>query len=288
MIKNYLLITLRSMMKNKLFIFINVFGLAIGIGCCIVAYFNYEFDVVFNAHHVKSEKIYRISQLREFEGTEKLYGYAPLPMGLAVKQNIPDAEKVTRLNRSWSNFKVDDNLFPGGVAYVDPDFFDIFTFEFINGNPADLKDKSKVFLSDELAKKLFGSTDVVGKQLTQVLGTELKEMTVGGVFKKQPPSSSFYFQSYMHFDNFYDDAEDVKEDDWKNWTSLFVLVNDASRLTAIHKQLQGYKENNNKVREDFLVKEFVLDPFIGMAQRDDINNTWSETRDANSRAAVYA
>ncbi|HEY9005833.1 MAG TPA: ABC transporter permease [Ohtaekwangia sp.] len=288
MIKNYLLITLRSMMKNKLFIFINVFGLAIGIGCCIVAYFNWEFDVVFNAHHIKSEKIYRVSQLREFEGTEKLYGYAPLPMGLAVKQNIPDAEKVTRLNRSWSNFKVEDNLFPGGVAYVDPDFFDIFTFEFINGNPADLKDKSKVFLSDELARKLFNSTDVVGKQVTQVLGTNLKEMTVAGVFRKQPASSSFFYQSYMHYDNFYDDAKEVKEDDWKNWTTLFVLVNNANRLPVIHKQLQQYKENNNKVREDFIVKEFVLDPFVGMAQRDDINNTWSETRDANSRAAVYA
>jgi putative ABC transport system permease protein len=288
MIKNYLLITLRSMMKNKLFIFINVFGMAIGIGCCIVAYFNWEFDARFNTHHLNSDKIYRVSQVREFESNTKLYGYTSLPMGAAIKQNIPDAEKVTRLNRSWSNYKVEDNLFPGGVAYVDPDFFDMFTFEFIDGNPADLKDKSKVFLSDELARKLFGSIDVVGKQVTQVLGADAKELTVGGIFKKQPQGSSFRFQSYMHYDNYFDDAKDVKEDEWKHWTSLFVMVNNPDRLNVIHKQLQGYRENNNKVREDFIVKEYVLDPFVGMAQRDQVNDTWNETWDANSRAAVHA
>lgn len=288
MIKNYLLITLRSMMKNKLFILINVFGLAIGIGCCIVAFFNWEFDTIFNTHHVHADKIYRVSQVREFEGTERLYGYTSLPMGPTVRQNIPDAEKVTRLNRSWSNFKVEDNLFPGGIAYVDPDFFEMFTFEFIHGQPADLKDKSKVFLSDEQAKRLFGSTDVVGKQLTQVLGTELKEFTVGGVFKKQPQSSSFRFQAYMHFDNFFDDAKDVKETDWKTWTTMFVMIPNPTRVSAIHKQLQAYRENNNKVREDFIVKEYVLDPFVGMAQRDEINDTWNETWDANPRSAVYA
>ncbi len=288
MIKNYLLITLRSMMKNKLFIFINVFGMAIGIGCCIVAYFNWEFDARFNTHHLNSDKIYRVSQVREFENNTKLYGYTSLPMGAAIKQNIPDAEKVTRLNRSWSNYKVEDNLFPGGVAYVDPDFFDMFTFEFIDGNPADLKDKSKVFLSDELARKLFGSIDVVGKQVTQVLGADVKELTVGGIFKKQPQGSSFRFQSYMHYDNYFDDAKDVKEDEWKHWTSLFVMVNNPDRLNVIHKQLQGYRENNNKVREDFIVKEYVLDPFVGMAQRDQVNDTWNETWDANSRAAVHA
>lgn len=287
MIKNYLLITLRSMMKNKLFIFINVFGLAVAIGCCIVAYFNWEYDVNFNSHHVNADKIYRVSQIRTFEGQDKIYGYVSLPLGAVVKQNIPDAELVTRLNRSWSNFKVEDNLFPGGVAYVDPDFFSMFSFEFINGSAASLKDKSTVLLNDELATKLFGSTDVVGKQLTQVIGNTLKEFTVGGVFKKQE-ASSFGYASYMQYDNFFDDAKDVKETEWKNWTSLFVQVSNPERLAIITKQLQPYKENNNKVREDFQVSSYVLDPFVGMAQRDQANQTWSETWDANPRAAVYA
>ncbi len=288
MIKNYLLITWRSMMKNKLFIFINIFGLAIGIACCIVAYFNWEFDSTFNSYNKNGENIYRISTVREFEGRERLYGYAPEPLALVVKQNMPDVDKVVRLNWSWSNFKVGDNLFPAELAYADAELFEVFTFEMIAGNPADLKDKSKVFLSEEMAMKLFNSTDVVGKQVTQVMGAQTKEVQVGGVYKKPAPNSSMSWESYMYYDNFFDESKESKDSDWKLRNTVFLQVKDPSRLTAIDKAIQPYRENNNAVREDFKIKKFVLDPFIGMAQRDSANDTWSMTRTANNRAAVIA
>jgi putative ABC transport system permease protein len=288
MIKNYLLITWRSMMKNKLFIFINIFGLAIGIACCIVAYFNWEFDSTFNSYNKNGESIYRISTVREFEGRERLYGYAPEPLALVVRQNMPDVNKVVRLNWSWSNFKVGDNLFPAQLAYADAELFDVFTFEMISGNPADLKDKSKVFLSDEMAMKLFNSTDIVGKQLTQVMGGTTKEVQVGGVFKKPAANSSMSWESYMYYDNYFDESKDSKDSDWKLRNTVFVQINDPSRVAAIDKQLQPYRENNNAVREDFKIKKFVLDSFDGMAQRDSANDTWSMTRTANNRAAVVA
>jgi putative ABC transport system permease protein len=276
------------MMKNKLFIFINVFGLAIGIGCCIVAYFNWEFDSTFDKHHAQRANIYRVSTVREFEGDSRLYGYVPLPLGNVIRQSMPDAEKVVRMSWSYSNFKVGDNLFPGGLAYADPDFFDVFSFEFIEGSPADMKDKLKIFLSDEMAMKLFNSTDVVGKQVTQVLGSVLKEVQVGGVFKRQPLNSSFQEAAYLNYENYYDDAKDVKEDDWKNRNTLFVLVNESSRVDEVTKQIQPFKENNNKVREDFQISEFKLDPFSGMAQRDRASDTWTQTRTSSPTAAVIA
>ncbi|HEY0744232.1 MAG TPA: ABC transporter permease [Chryseosolibacter sp.] len=288
MIKNYLLITWRSMMKNKLFIFINIFGLAIGIACCIVAYFNWEFDSTFNSYNKNRESIYRVSSIREFEGHQRLYGHVPEPLALVIRQNIPDVNKVVRLNWSWSNFKVGDNLFPAQLAYADAELFDVFTFEMISGNAADLKDKSKVFLSEEMAKKLFNSTDIVGKQVTQVMGGQTKEVQVGGVFKKPAANSSMSWESYMYYDNFYDEARDAKDSDWKLRNTVFVQIKDQSRIAAIDKQLQPYTENNNAVREDFKIKNFVLDPLEGMAQRDSANDTWSMTRTANNRAAVVA
>lgn len=286
MIKNYFLITWRSMMKNKLFIFINVLGMAVGIGCCIVAYFNWEYDAEFDSNHANLNSIYRVSSIREFDGRSTLYGHAPVPLGAVMKQNIPDAEKVVRFSGSYSNFKVTDNLFPAGLSYVDPEFFEVFTFEFIAGQPPSVKDKSKVFLSDEMAIRLFGSTDVVGKQMTQVMGTALKEIVVGGVFKKQPPNSSFYAEAYMNYQNYFDEATDVREDDWVNRNSLFVLISEPSRVASVTTQIQVYKENNNKVREDFLISKFVLDPFNGMARRDEAGNTWSQTRSGHPTAAV--
>ena len=289
MLKNYLLITWRSMMKNKFFIFVNILGLAVAIACSIVAYFNWEFDATFDSHHAGAEDIYRVSSIREFEGESTLYGFAPVPLGNAIKQNIPDAEKVVRISWSYSNFKIEDDLFPSGLAYVDPDFFDTFTFEMLSGDPADLKDKSRIFLSDALAMKLFGTRDVLGKPLTQVVGLTLKEYIVGGVFKKQPDNSSFNESSYTNYENYFENArQEPDENDWSNRNTLFVVVSDPSRLEAVGKQIQGYKENNNRVREDFQIREFVLEPFVGMPQRDQVNDTWRQTRSSSPRSAVIA
>ncbi|HET9487804.1 MAG TPA: ABC transporter permease, partial [Chryseosolibacter sp.] len=260
MIKNYLLITWRSMMKNKFFIFINVLGLAVAIACSIVAYFNWEFDATFNDHHINANKVYRVSSIREFEERTRLYGYAPLPLGNIIRENIPEAEKVVRLSWSYSNFKIGDNLFPGELVYADPDFFDVFTFEMVAGNPADLKNKSRLFVSDEMALKLFGTVDAVGKPVTHVMGPTLKEYIIGGVFRKQPSNSSFINNAYTHYENYFDEAKDRDENDWKSRNTLFVQISDPSRVETVSRQIQQYKENNNQVRADFQISEFKLDP----------------------------
>lgn len=288
MIKNFFLITLRNLMKNKLFIFINIFGMAISIGCCIVAYFNWEFDAQFDAVHTQASKIYRISSIRKFDGNTTLYGHAPTPLGLAITQNISDVNATTRFAWSYSDFKIGDNVFRAELSYVDPDFFKMFSFDFIEGNADAINDKSKAVISDEMAMRLFNSTDVVGKQVTQVIGAQTREVSIGGVYRKPPMNNSFDRMSYMHFNNVYDDDKNLKEDDWKNRTTLFVMINDPSRVTSVQKQLQGYRENNNRVREDFQISEFVLDPFVGMGQRDQKNDTWRMTRSSSPPAAVVS
>lgn len=288
MIKNYLLITWRSMMKNKFFIFVNILGLAVAIGCCIVAYFNWEFDAQFDKHHTQRENIYRVSTVREFDGRTTVYGYAPLPLGNVIRENVPDVEKVVRMSWSFSNFKIQDNLFPAYLAYADPELFEIFSFEMIDGSASALRDKSKIVLSDEMAIKLFGRLNVTGEPLTQVVGNTLKEYLVGGVFRKQPANSSFSESAYANYENFYDEAKDVEEDDWKNRNTVFVLISDPSRLQAVSGQLQPYRENNNQVREDFQIREFLVEPFRGMAQRDSANDVWTQTREANPTEAVIS
>lgn len=288
MIKNYFLITWRSMMKNKLFIFINILGLSIGIGCCIVAYFNWEFSATFDSYNQNKEKIYRISTVREFEGQSTLFGFAPLPLGAVLKQSLAEGEKLTRFSWSGSNFKVEDNLFPGGLAYVDPEIFDIFTFEILAGHPSALKDKSKVMISDELAVKLFGSTEAVGKQITQVMGTTLKEVEVGGVYRVPPTNSTLGTDAFMNYENYFEESTTVKEDDWKVRNTVFVMLDNEARVDVITKQIQAYRENNNKVREDFQISKFILDPLVGMAYRDEANDTWSQTRSGSPPAAVVA
>jgi putative ABC transport system permease protein len=270
MFKNFLLITLRNMMKNKLFIFINVFGMGVAIACCIIAYFTYEYDATFNAVHKNGNQIYRVSAIREFDNNVSKFGFAPLPLGGIVDQNFKDVERSSRYFFSWSNFKREDDLFPSHLSYVDPDFFEMFSFEFIKGDPKGLKDVSSVFIDDKMAVRLYGSPEeAFGKTITQVYGAALKEIKIAGIFKTPPQNSSFFSrEAYINFENCKDEHKDITDDNWKGEATLFLQIADPSRVASVHQQLQSYTENNNKAREDFIIKELALDPFSTMAQED--------------------
>jgi putative ABC transport system permease protein len=108
------------MMKNKLFIIINVLGMGMGISYCIVAYFAYRYDTTFDYIHKNRATIYRVSAVREFENKLTRFGYAPLPLREVVDKSFNDVNKSTRYLPSQSNFKRDDDLFPSNLTYVDP------------------------------------------------------------------------------------------------------------------------------------------------------------------------
>ena len=288
MLKNYLLITFRNMMKNKLFIFINVFGLAIAIACCVVAYFNFDFNQSFDAHHKNASNVYRVSSMREFQNQVTRFGFVPIALGNAIKENVPEVDEVIRYNPGWvSNFRVKDEMFAADLIFVDTPFFEVFMFEFIEGN-GDLKDKSQIIISDEFAKKNFGEEPALGKPMTQALDSgKTKEYVVTGVFKRQPSNSSFNAQAYAHIDNSFELNPEADENNWRYRNTLFVVVKDPTRVSQIEARIKPYTENNNKIREDFILREFDLEPFEGMAVRDsynEVNGTW--TRGGSPIAAV--
>lgn len=285
MIKNYLLITLRSLAKNKLFIFINVFGMGIAIACCIVAYVNWEFAATWDSKHVNADQIYRVQLVRDFQGRTERYGMAPMPLGNFVKQNFKEVSKVVRYTSSYCDIRIGEEVFGTQVVFVDSGFFDLFTYELKYGTFADFYDKSKVFISDEVALKYFNQEDVVGRSITQIiLGKDgirrPKEFMIGGVFKQLPQNSSFRFEVVTLFDNFWDINldPDMSESSWKRWNTLFIEIKDPSAVASVTKQLQSYIEPQNKAREDFKVTSYYLENFNGMMQRNRanprVNNDW--------------
>jgi len=289
MLKNQLLITLRNMMKNKLYLFINIFGMGTSIACCIIGYFNYDFNASFDQHHTNAFTIYRIGSVRKFQNELTAFGYVPIALGNAIKQNVPDVSEVVRYTPEGGNFRIKDELFSSDITYVDPAFFKLFSYEFIEGG-GELKSRSEICISDELAIKYFGQEKALGKPLTQMLDSgKTKEYVVAGVFKKQPNNSSFYGQAYSHYDNTFefDLTADYTENSWKYRNTLFVEIKDPSRVASVQEQIKPYAENNNKIREDFIIDHFLVESFEGMAVRDsysDKSGTW--TRDGSPLAAV--
>lgn len=287
MIKNYILITLRILAKNKMFITINILGMAISIASCIVAYFNYDFNKSFDSNHKNSATIYRVNSIREFQNETTKYGVVPMALGNLITQNVKEVEVVVRYVPSGGDFRIKEELFSNDLAFVDPGFFELFTYEFLEGD-GKLTDKAKIYINDELAQKYFGSEPALGKTITQVLDSgKVKEFEVGGVFKKQPSNSSFNNSAFTSFHNQFSNQGDFHENSWKYRATVFLQVMDDDKITLIEDQLKPYTENNNKIREDFIIREFDLQSLEGMAVSDsyeDVPGTW--TRDGSPLAAV--
>ncbi len=287
MVKNYLLITLRSMFKNKLFLSINILGMAVSIACCIIAYFNWDFNDSFDSHHVNAGTIYRVNSIREFQGNRTEYGYTPIALGNAIRQNVSDIDEIVRFSPGGGNFRVGDEIFQTNLTNVDPEFFKLFTFDFIEGN-GELRDKSQIVINEEMARKYFGNESALGKMMVQVLDSgKTKEFTVAGVFRRQPTNSSFPDPAFTRFENQFSNDPKYHENTWYYRATLFVQVKNPQRIATIEEQLVPYTENNNKIREDFIMKAFRLQSFIGMAVDDEYSErpgTW--TRGGSPIAAV--
>lgn len=274
MFKNYLLITFRNLLKNRVFTIINIIGLGIALSVCIVAFFNHMFNYEFDRTHKNFDKIYRVNSFRDMEGRDQEYGIVPATLGLEVKKDIPGIEKAARLMRTGSPVKEGENIFPTKVSYVDPEFLDIFTFPVITGDEKSIENQANVLISRTMAKKLFGNEYPIGKTIS-IVNDRNKEFTytVGAVFADLPENSSFRIDILSHYDNFklmweWNDA------DWKNTTTaLFIQVPDKSLLPSITQSLKNYVPVQNRAREDFRLTRFSLVPLkeVGSNTR----TTWS-------------
>jgi putative ABC transport system permease protein len=274
MFRNYLLVTFRNLLKNRIFTLINILGLGIALSVCIVAFFNHMFNYEFDRTHVNFDKIYRINSFRDMEGRDQEYGIVPATLGLEVKKDIPGIEKAARLMRTGSPVKEGLNIFPTQISYIDPEFLDIFTFPIVVGDKKSIENQANILVSSTMADKLFGKEYPIGKTIS-IVNDNNKEFTytVGAVFADLPENSSFRIDILSHYDNFklmwnWSDA------DWKNLTTvLFIQVPDKSLLPSITKSLKNYVPVQNRAREDFRITRFSLVPLkeVGSNTR----TTWS-------------
>jgi ABC-type antimicrobial peptide transport system permease subunit len=274
MIKNYLLVTFRNLLKNRVFTIINITGLGIALSVCIVAFFNHMFNYEFNRTHENFEKIYRVNSFRDMKGREQEYGIVPATLGIEIAKDIPGIERSARLNRSESPVKEGEDLFSSQISYIDPSFLEIFTFPVVLGDVNSIKNQGSVLLSRKMASILFGDEFPIGKTIS-IFNDNNKEFTytVGAVFEDLPQNSSFRIDILTHFDNFLLMWEQ-NDTDWKMWTTaLFIKVPDKSTVSSITQSLKNYLPVQNRAREDFRINRFVLIPLKDVGSNT--RTTWS-------------
>jgi ABC-type antimicrobial peptide transport system permease subunit len=183
MLKNYFKITWRNIKNNKIYSFINIMGLAVGMACCILILLWVQDEFSYDKFHENYSDIYLT--IPEFQNTKVFAN--PLALAAVFKEQYPEVRQITRCcYRNWL-FKHADKMFNERGALVDEDFLKIFTFPLIKGTPDTvLKNRESVVLSETAAARYFGTQDPIGKSL--MINNRI-ELVVTGILKDIPSNS---------------------------------------------------------------------------------------------------
>lgn len=209
MFKNYFKTAIRNLLRNRVFAIINVLGLVLGITGTVVIYRITAFEKSFDSYHTDADRVYRINLVQENDGDIQKTESVMHPLGPAVALDYADWE-VSRIHWYYDGVFISENdqgvqtkiKQPNSMAFVESDFFEIFDFDIIAGNPEEvLGSPNTIALSADGADKLFGLN---GSNYQSIIGKTLKfenklNLIVSAVYANPPKNSDYgidYLMSY--------------------------------------------------------------------------------------------
>lgn len=193
MLTNYLKIALRNLRKQPGLTFINVFGLALGLACCLLIMLYVTDELSYDRFHAKADRIYRLGIDVKFNGIDAQMATVPDPLGPTLKQDYPQVEQFVRLHPqgTWQVKRPESAVAirEQNVLFADSTVFDVFTLPLLSGNPKKaLSQANTIVISETAARRHFGNADPVGKTLS--LDNRLT-FTITGVMRDLPSNSHF-------------------------------------------------------------------------------------------------
>lgn len=204
MLKNYFKISLRNIKKQKVYAFINIFGLAIGIACCTLIFTFLRHEMSYDSFHENQNSLFRLVRITKNPGGEtESIAIHPLPLGPALQQEIPGISYAVRMITSNAIVSFGEKSFGERLLFADAHFFDVFTFPLMKGNPATaLKVPDSMILSAEMARKYFGESDPLGKNMKVEMRGERQDLIVTGVSNQIPLNSSIHFDFVLPYEKY--------------------------------------------------------------------------------------
>lgn len=194
MLKNYLKIAFRSLLKNKIYTAINILGLTVGLACCVLILLYVQDELSYDDFHPNKENLYRVALERIYPDHTSYYAIIPSGFSEVFEEEIPEVRKSTRL-LGFPNFtniveykeKVFEERY---VFFADSNFFDVFDYELLQGDTNGLlENPNTVILTESTAQKYFGSENPVGK----TLDINNNETEVVGIMQDIPENSHMKF-----------------------------------------------------------------------------------------------
>ena len=242
MFKNYFKTSWRSIWKNKTTAIINIAGLSVGMTAAVLIFVWVQNEMSFDNYHNDANNIYRLTTNIKSEGW--VWETTPLLLADAIKKDIPEVEKVARLNSGLPVFNINNNLsYEKNCAYIDNDWFNIFHYDFIEGSAAAFaKDPNSIILTQSEAKKYFGNRRIVGT----VIHADSLNLVVKGVIKDAPANSAFQYTAFIPLSNLLLNA-DIRANDeqWGNANYItFIKAKPGANTTLLTKKLTSIFQKN--------------------------------------------
>src|SRR6266498_4485676 len=271
---NFFKTAFRNLARNRIYSFINISGLSIGLACAMLIMLYVKDEISFDKFHKNVNNIYRIAR-KSKDNNEN--GYTGFLQGPRFTQNVPGIKSFVRVQGGSEDIKKGTEVQEqDGVLHVDSNFFSVFTFPLLSGNAANcLTEPHSIVLSEDAAKKYFATTDAVGKVLMVKEDTSFVPYKVTAVAKRCPQNSSIQFDALLPFKVSDADAKDTHN--WFNsFLTTFVVMDDKANLQTVEKQMQSFYvadakqtfyemlKNDGGNPDDIPMGTYFLQPYLDM------------------------
>jgi putative ABC transport system permease protein len=243
MLKNYLITSIRSLMRSVGFSIINIVGLAVGLAIFGLISFYVYHEVSFDRYHANADRIFRVVENLRTENELLLQSTSSPPMGPRFLKDFPEVESYVRF-QNW-NLLGQRN----GNSYYEPDsyiadstVFEVFSWNLISGDKKTaLREPFSIVLTQSMAKKYFGNEDPLGQSLKM----DYDNFKVTGVMEDVPENSHFRFSNLISFSTWSRNNKQGEDSGWFwNGFHTYLLLRDAKSADAIHDKMNGFISKN--------------------------------------------
>lgn len=268
MIRHNLLLIYRNFKRFKTTFFINLFGLSTGLTCVLLIYLWVKDERGIDRFFDHGDMIYHVMQNMQSSDKINTGAGTPGPLAKALANEIPEVEYAAAYvpyNVYGANtiISVDDKRFKVRTEFASPDFFKVFSYSIISGDKAKpLDDRKSVVITEEMAMKMFGSTEnVVGKMIGWTQGEAPELFRIQAICQTPPINATNQFDIILNYDFFLD-----KHDWLKTWGSsdpfTFVLLKDGSSPKVFEKKIAGFIRQKDKNSRSTLIIQRAADHYL--------------------------
>ncbi|MBS1566642.1 MAG: ABC transporter permease, partial [Bacteroidetes bacterium] len=197
--KNYLKTAIRTLMRYRVYSLINIIGLSLGLTCTMLIILYVRDEVSYDAFHAKGSQIYRIDRkVVRPDGSTNSSGYTGYFQGPQFAAQIPEVQGFVRLEPGRINIQKGTDIQSQAIYRADSSFFSVFSFPLLQGDPATcLQSPGGIVVTEDIAKRQFGTTDALGKTILSEEAGKLVPHTVTAVAKNCPQNSSIKFEMLL-------------------------------------------------------------------------------------------